>query len=224
MIENCKYKGGGLRKFEQGMPSFPNNSKVQMTKNRLGSDKNNKKALGPIKFVKECNLIKLSNDIDRDLWIDDTIPLEFDCFSTGDEILEYLGPHSKLPKYNEKRKFSYVLNEYAYFGQEVNFNEVFQVQPETNDTNDIQGLEELPSLLQKKNDELTFLTEELVNINIGTTDEKRLVQIGEALPTPQHERYKNKFIEHHKFFLGLIMICLVCIFHLLCIIYHLKEG
>lgn len=55
-----------------------------------------------MKFVKECNLIELSNDIDVDTWIDDSIPLEFDCFSTYDDLLEYLGAHLELPKSNEK--------------------------------------------------------------------------------------------------------------------------
>ena len=34
-------------------------------------------------------------------------------------------------------------------------------------------------------DELTFLDEELVDGNIGTSDEQRLVKVGAALPTPQ---------------------------------------
>lgn len=199
MIENCKYKGGGLGKSKQGMPSFPDNSKTQMTKNGLVSDKTIKQALGPIKFVKECNLIKLYDDMDRDIWIYDTILLEFDYFNTDDDILEYMGAYLELPKSNEKRQVSYVLNEYVYFGQEVNFNEVFQVQPKNNDINDIQGLEEFPSLLKKK-DELTFPMKELVNVNVRTIDEQILVQSREVLPTPQHERYKYKFIEHEKSF------------------------
>jgi len=44
----------------------------------------------PIKFIKECNLIELFDDIDEDLWIDGTIPLEFDCFDIDDDILEHL--------------------------------------------------------------------------------------------------------------------------------------
>jgi len=36
-----------------------------MTKDGLGSEKNTSQALGPIK----------------DMWIDDTIPIEFDCFN-----------------------------------------------------------------------------------------------------------------------------------------------
>ena len=155
--------------------------------------------MGPIKFIKECNLIELFDDIDEDLRLDDTTPLEFDCFSTDDDILEYLGAHSKLPKSNEKRKPNYILNEYAYFGQVVNFNEVFQVQQGDDDTGDIQGLEEFPSLLHKK-DELTFPAKELVDVNIGTSDAQRLVKVGVALPIPQQERYKNKFIENQKKF------------------------
>jgi len=49
--------------------------------------------MGPINFIKEYNLIELSNDIDEYLWIDDTIPLEFDCFNIDDDILEYMGAH-----------------------------------------------------------------------------------------------------------------------------------
>ena len=41
------------------------------------------------------------------------------------------------------------------------------------DVNDVQGLEELPSLLYKK-EELTFILDELVNVNIGTTYDQRL--------------------------------------------------
>lgn len=66
----------------------------------------------------------------------------------------------------------------------MNFNEVFQVQQGDDDTGDIEGLEELPSLLQK-NDKLTFPTKELIDFNIGASDEKRLVKFGASLPTPQ---------------------------------------
>ena len=69
-------------------------------------------------------MVELSDDIDRDAWIDNSIPLEFDYFSTNDDLLEYLGTHSKLPKSNKKHEASYILNEYAYFGQEINFHEV----------------------------------------------------------------------------------------------------
>jgi len=44
-------------------------------------------------------------------------------------------------------------------------------------------LEELPSLLQKK-EYLTFTKEELININIGTSDDERLIQIGAVIPPP----------------------------------------
>lgn len=115
MTNNYKYKGGGLGKSEQGMYSFPIALGAQKTKNGLCSDQNIKQIMGPIKFIKECNLIELSNVIDEDLWIDHTIPLEFDYFNTDDDILEYLGGNSKLPKFNEKWKTSYILSEYAYF-------------------------------------------------------------------------------------------------------------
>lgn len=36
-----------------------------MVKDGLGSDKNTTQKLGPIKFIKECNLIELFDDIDR---------------------------------------------------------------------------------------------------------------------------------------------------------------
>jgi len=52
-------------------------------------------------------------------------------------------------------------------------------------------------LLQK---DLTFPQEELRHINIGTSDDERLLQIRASLPLPQQERYKNKFIEHSKNF------------------------
>lgn len=108
--------------------------------------------MGPIKFIKECNLIDIFYDIDEDSWFYDTITLEFDYFNIDDNILEYLGVHFELPKLNEKRKASYILSEHGYFMQEVNFNEVFQVQKEDDDTSDIYGLDELPSLLKKKED------------------------------------------------------------------------
>lgn len=62
----------------------------------------------------------------------------------------------------------------------------------------LKELEELPSLLHKK-EKLTFLADELVTVNNGIFDEQRLVSIGATLPTPQQERYRNKFIEHFKF-------------------------
>lgn len=69
-------------------------------------------------------MLKLVDEIDEETWIDHTLPLTFDCFSTDDDLVEYLGAHSKLSKSNEKCDASYVLNEYAYFGQEVNFHDV----------------------------------------------------------------------------------------------------
>ena len=72
---------------------FPTTLGAQKTNNRLGSDQNTKQIMGPINFIKEYNLIELSNDIDEYLWIDDTIPLEFDCFNIDDDILEYMGAH-----------------------------------------------------------------------------------------------------------------------------------
>lgn len=55
------------------MSSFPTDSKSQKNKYGLGSDQNTKKTIGPINFVKQCNMIELFVDIDRDLWIDDII-------------------------------------------------------------------------------------------------------------------------------------------------------
>ena len=52
MVQNYKYKGGGLGRNEQGMLAFLDNSKAQMTKIGLGSDGSAKKIWGPIKFVK----------------------------------------------------------------------------------------------------------------------------------------------------------------------------
>jgi len=74
-------------------------------------------------------MIELSNEIDEDMWIDHSLTLTFDCFSTDDDLLEYLGAHSKFPKSKKKYHASYMLHEYAYFGQEVNFHDVLQVQP-----------------------------------------------------------------------------------------------
>lgn len=76
------------------------------------------------------------------------------------------------------------MNEYAYFGQEVNFNEVFQVQPDDRKINNIHGLEELPFVLQKK-EELTFVVYDLMNVNIWTTYEQKLIQVRVALSVPQ---------------------------------------
>lgn len=76
----------------------------------MGSDKSTTQRLRLIKFVNECNLIELYDDIDRDIWIDDTIPIQFDYFNTDDDILEYLGAHLKLTKSSDKRKASYILN------------------------------------------------------------------------------------------------------------------
>ena len=67
MIENCKYKGGGLGKYEQRMYSFLISSIVEKNKDGLGSDQNTKQIMGPIKFRKECNMVELSDDINRDL-------------------------------------------------------------------------------------------------------------------------------------------------------------
>lgn len=52
MVNKCKCKGGGLGKPEQGIPSFLDNTKAQMTKDGMGSDNSTTKRLDPIKFVK----------------------------------------------------------------------------------------------------------------------------------------------------------------------------
>ena len=95
-----------------------------------------------------------------------------------------MGAHLELPKSNEKCKATYVLNEYAYFGQEINFHEVWQVQPLDAAKDEILSMKELSSLLQKKED-LIFPQEELIHINIGTSNDERLIQIGAALSPPQ---------------------------------------
>lgn len=101
MVDNCKYKGVGLCKIEQGMYDilYP---KTQLTKISLGSNGQPTTKWGPIKFVKACNLVELSADIDEDIWIDHSLHLAFDYFSTDDNLLEYLGAHSKFSKSNEK--------------------------------------------------------------------------------------------------------------------------
>lgn len=73
-------------------------------------------------------MIELCDEIDEYLWIDDTIPLEFDFFAIDDDILEYIGAHLELLKSNKKRQPNYVLSQYGYFRQEIFFNEVFHVQ------------------------------------------------------------------------------------------------
>lgn len=57
-----------------------------------------------------------------------------------------------------------------------------QANEEEDDVHDIPSLEELPSILQNK-DELNFSTKYLVNVNIGTSDQERLIDIGATLPT-----------------------------------------
>jgi len=49
-------------------------------------------------------------------------------------------------------------------------------------------------LLQKK-DELAFSAKEFIEINIGTSDQEKIIKIGVNDNTQQQERYKNKFIE-----------------------------
>ena len=93
-----------------------------------------------------------------------------------------MGARYELPRSNEKCKASYVINEYAYFGQEINFYEVLQVQPLDEDEDLLPNIEDAPSLLSNKND-LIFPQEELIHINIGTMDSERLLQIGIALPS-----------------------------------------
>lgn len=85
------------------MTSFPDKFKSQMTKLGLGSDESTKQIWGPIKFVKECDGIGLSNDIDEDLWIDDTLPLEFDCLILMMIILSTWGHISNYPNLMRKK-------------------------------------------------------------------------------------------------------------------------
>lgn len=94
IVQNCKYKGGGLRKTKQGMFDFFINPKTQLTKIGSGSNGKVKQKWGPIKFIKECNMVELLDDIDEDIWIDNTLPLAFDYFNIYDDPLEYLGAHS----------------------------------------------------------------------------------------------------------------------------------
>lgn len=76
----------------------------------------------PIKY-ELSNVIELSNNIDENIWIDHRFPLAFDYFTNDDDILEYLGEIFELPKSNEKHHAPYLVNAYAYFGQEVNFHD-----------------------------------------------------------------------------------------------------
>ena len=65
-------------------------------------------------------------------------------------LLNTWGAYYELPKSNEKYHASYLLNEYAYFVQEVNFHDVLQVQPLEEDEIATLTIEELPSSLQNK--------------------------------------------------------------------------
>ena len=77
---------------------FLKNLGAQKDKKGLSNDQNTKKSSNPITFVPECTMIELYDDIDEDLWIDDTIPLDFDYFSTYDDLLEYMGYIHNYPK------------------------------------------------------------------------------------------------------------------------------
>jgi len=83
-------------------------------------------------------------------------------------------------------------------------------------------LEEFPSFLLK-NDELSFFIEELIGVNIGTSDEEMLVDIGSSLPHLNKKGTKIILLKIINFLHGLILICLVYILLLLCIIYHLIK-
>ena len=89
----------------------------------LGSEGKVKQKWDLIKF-ESFNIIKLSNNIDEDIWIDLILPLAFDYFTPNDDIVEYLGANFELPKSNKKYHVSYILNTYSYLGQEVNFHDV----------------------------------------------------------------------------------------------------
>lgn len=100
-------------------------------------------------------MIELSDEIDEDMWIDHSLPLAFNYFSTNYDLLEYLGAHLELLKSNEKCHASYMLHEYTYYSHEVNFHDVLQVQPlEEVEITDL-TMEDLKLLLKIKKD-LTF--------------------------------------------------------------------
>jgi len=77
----------------------------------------------PIQF-ESSNITMLSNDINENIWTDHNFPLAFKFLTTDDDILEYLGANFEFLKSDEKLHTSYLLNKYAYFGQEINFHNV----------------------------------------------------------------------------------------------------
>lgn len=102
MQKKYNYKGGGLKKLEQRMSSFPSDLGAQKDKKGLGCTWSTIKSLGLIKFVSQCNLIELSDKIDEDLWIDAIFHLNLIifllmmlCLNTWGHILSYLSQTTK---------------------------------------------------------------------------------------------------------------------------------
>lgn len=56
------------------MPYFPVNLGAQRDNKRLSSDQNMKQTIGPIKFVLECSMIKLCDELDDIKWVE-VIPI-----------------------------------------------------------------------------------------------------------------------------------------------------
>lgn len=59
-------------------------------------------------------MIKLDDTIDKDLWIDPYIPLDFDFFAIDDVMLDYMVVLSKLPKFNNKINPSYIFKHWIF--------------------------------------------------------------------------------------------------------------
>lgn len=58
-----------------------------------------------------------------------------------------------------------------------------QIDEQEDYDNDIPNLEELPSLLKRK-DESTIFVKELLDVNIGTSDQEILIKVRDALLIP----------------------------------------
>ena len=108
-----------------------------------------------------------------------------DLFENDDAFLEVLGARTEYPVRHEKMAYTHYSDIHAYFGESKK--------------NKIEGLGELPFSLPSET-EMTWLNEEIEEVNIGSQKIPQLLKIGKLLEAPLQKELVQSFHNYFKLF------------------------
>ncbi|GLJ11025.1 hypothetical protein SUGI_0140700 [Cryptomeria japonica] len=123
------------------------------------------------------NAISTSLSMQHPEYIDEdpSCACAFDVFSTDDALAEFLGAYDTLPRYHHNRGLPYCLNTEAYFGKEIDNDEIVKEFPQLKDTP------------QQSN----LLISDTTNVKMDPCNEERVIKIGKCLDEEEQKQYED---------------------------------